>query len=109
MPDDYDALSKAVEVLGYSTNFEEHGGWHRTSVGCHFWVSHCEGKWFLGVWTGLVYVLPDNTPENRMIELCLSWLTRAPKGPSLDFDQKLKDEYGLVRVEDELIDEEPTT
>ena len=110
MSENYDALAQAVAAAGFFTSgVQDYGTWHRTCVcskrdsngiltGNSFWVSRLAGRWYLGTWGGLVHYLPDAT---RLAELCISWLSRVPNGTRSDFDDPLKIEFGLVRVNDD--------
>ena len=116
--DVYDVLTRAVTDAGFYTNgVEEHGTWHRTCVcskkrsdgaltGNSFWVSRLPSGWFLGTWGPHLYRMPD---ESRLAELCISWLSRVPNATRADFDEQLKEEFGLVPVPDEVFDREAGT
>ena len=106
---EYDELAKAVSEAGFFTNgVEDYETWHRTCVcskrrplggytGNSFWVSLLDGRCFLGVWGGWVYLLPEQT---RLVELCISWLRRNPNRTEPDFDEQLKEGFNLVRLQD---------
>jgi hypothetical protein len=83
-----DALEAAVTAAGlFTTGFEDRGSWHRTCVaskrcpggvtGNSFWVSRLPSGWYLGTWGPRLFRLPD---EDRLAELCVSWLTCVPNG-----------------------------
>ncbi len=107
MVESYDALARVVTDAGFFTNgVEDHGTWHRTCVGSEslpghgltgnsFWVSRGRSGWYLGAWGGSLYRLPD---EERLAELCISWLSRVPAELCPDFDDRVKKEFGLVPV-----------
>jgi hypothetical protein len=114
----YDELTQAIADAGfYTSGVEDHATWTRTCVcskrspggglsGNSFWVSHLTSGWYLGTWGGFVYRLPDGA---RLAELCISWLSRVPDGTRSDFDDRLKAEFGLVRVDDDSFDRETGT
>lgn len=110
--DVYDALAAAMKAAGFFTSgVEDRGSWHRTCIaskqcdggltGNSFWVSLLPSGWYLGVWGGHIYRLPD---ESRLAELCVSWLSRAPNGTRPDFDERLKKEFGLAPVPEVVFD-----
>jgi hypothetical protein len=66
-------------------------------------MSRLPSGWYLGTWGQHLYRLPD---EDRLAELCVSWLTRVPNGTRPDFDERLKKEFGLVAVPEEVFDRE---
>src|SRR5262249_25451783 len=112
--DIYDELAAAVTAAGFfTTGFENHGSWHRTCVaskqcsggitGNSFWVSRLPSGWYLGTWGPHLYRLPH---DSRLAELCVSWLGRVRKRAGPDFDERLKKEFGLVPVPDEVFDRE---
>jgi hypothetical protein len=113
MIEDYDALAQDVTEAGFFTNgVEDHGDWHRTCccakrrpdgalAGPSFWVSLRPSGWYLGTWGGSIYFLPD---EDRLAELCISWLSRATRDTQFDFDDPLKIEFRLVPVSEGAFD-----
>jgi hypothetical protein len=44
--------------------------------------------------------------RSRLAELCVSWLSRVPKGTRPDFDERPQKEFGLVSVPEEVFDRE---
>ena len=115
MNEAYGLLTRAVNEAGFFTNgIEDHGTWHRTCVcskrcpdgsltGNSFWVSRVCSKWYLGTWDGSIYLLPE---EDRLLELCISSLSRARDGTRYDFDDRLKREFQLLPVADETFETE---
>jgi hypothetical protein len=106
--DAYDELARAITEAGFFTNgVEVYGDWHRTTVcsmrdaksgilsGNSFWVSHMPDGWFVGTWGGDVYRLPDGT---KIAELCIAWLSHAPKGTFAHFDDWVVARFGLIAV-----------
>lgn len=112
---DYDSLARAIAEAGfYTTPVEELGTWHRISIcskrrpnggfiGNSFWASHFASGWFLGTWGGCLYRLPD---DSRLAELCIAWLSRVPDGTRADFDDRLKTEFELLPIPDEVFHRE---
>lgn len=111
----YETLAREIADAGFLTNgVEDYGTWDRTCVcskrrtdggltGNSFWVSRRPGGWYLGVWGGSIYRMPD---EGRLAELCIAWLSREPNRARADFDDRLKLEFGLVMVSRETFDAE---
>jgi hypothetical protein len=109
-PEEYADFAKAIHSAGFYTNgLEDMDGWNRTTVcskknsgggysGNSFWVTRFQGGWHLGTWGGMVYRLPAG---ERIVELCATWLNRAPGDTRSDFDDGLKSEFGLIDVTDE--------
>jgi len=112
--DVYEPLARAIAAAGFFTSgFEDHGTWHRTCVaskktargltGNSFWVSKMPSGWYLGTWGPSLYRLPD---EERLVELCVTWLSREPHETLPDFDVQLKNEFALREVPPEEFDRE---
>jgi hypothetical protein len=111
---DYDALTRAIREAGFFwSGIEDRGTWHRITVcserrpdgrlgGNSFWVSRIDGQWYLGTWRPSLYRLPD---EERVAELCITWLSRAPAPTRFDFDMRLKAEFHLELVDEDAFDE----
>jgi hypothetical protein len=109
----YEELRKAIAGVGFFTTGSQYmGSWQRICpcskrnekgqlTGNSFWVSWLAQRWYLGSWSGNVYILRDN---DRIAELCISWLTRKPDRTEWDFDDELKDRFGLIPVTDEEFD-----
>ncbi|SRR5258708_8345950 len=115
MTDIYNSLARAIAKAGFYTNgVEDHGTWHRTCIcskrladgrlsGNSFWVSRLPSGWYLGVWGGSLYRIAD---ENKVAELCISWLSREHNGTKWDFDDQVKQDFGLVEVSEKEFDTE---
>jgi hypothetical protein len=108
----YPPFAAAIRKGGFYTNgVERRDGLERTTVssqgsrgvlgGNSFWVTKLAEGWYLGTWGAQYYRLPE---EHRIVELCLSWCTRFPRGTYSDFDDQLKQEFGLIKVSEEELD-----
>ena len=107
MIEPYQTLAGVVAEAGFFTNGVEYRGtWQRTCVcskqrpgggltGNSFWVTRLPSGWYLGTWSGQIYRLPDHA---RIGDVCISWLSRVPNGTRYDFDDQLKETFGLLPV-----------
>jgi hypothetical protein len=106
----YDVFRDAIHKAGFFTNgVEVYEDFDRTCVcskklphgiglsGNSFWVSLRGPVWYIGTWGGLLYRMKD---QDRLVEMCIAWLTRVPSGTRSDFDDALKAEFGLIEVSD---------
>ncbi len=115
MVEDYETITRAVTDAGFFTNgIEDYGTWHRTCLcskrrpdgrlsGNSFWGSRGPSGWYLGTWGGSIYRLPD---EGQLAGPCTTWLSRAGESTRSDFDDRLKSEFCLVAVSDEVFERE---
>jgi hypothetical protein len=109
----YAELRTTIEEVGfYVTRVEPMGGWDRVTIaskkfpnggytGNSFWATHLHGKWYLGTWGGFVYELER---DNTVAECCISWMKRVPSETRHDFEDDIKDRFGLILVPDEEFD-----
>src|SRR5687768_3428555 len=109
MSDKYDALSAAIESAGFfACGIEQRDGWDRTTLctarghnwcsGHSFWVTQMSDGWYAGTWGGLIFRIPNS---DDVVRLCIKWLTRHPHKIVTDFDDDIKQEFGLIEVSED--------
>ena len=102
----YDAIKLATEKAGFFASHDpdlgrlicasilrEDGG----LAGNSFWITQRSSRWFLGTWGPHFYRIPD---EQRIPELCTTWLHRESRVMAADVDDYIRKEFHLVELED---------
>ena len=117
MTEDYADLQKAIEAAGFFTTFqpiEKAGdrivcashqfpdGHERPGLcGNSFWVALRGVDWYVASWAPRIYRLQA---AERVNALCLHLLSREAGGAYWDFDEHIRQAYGLVEISYEYFD-----
>jgi hypothetical protein len=112
--EDYADLKAAVEAAGFFTTFQPirrpgdrmvcasvrytRGPRKGDLGGNSFWVAKRDGQWFLASWSPVIYRVPD---PGRLADLCIQLLGGPPGHACGDFEQGVRDEFGLILMRDD--------
>ena len=100
-------LEEHVEAAGlYTTSMPLDDGGDRIVIatkkteygltGNSIWVASRQDQWFLGVWSGRMYQIPD---AQKVGDLCVNWLQRESHVTRGDVEDFLRDMFDLVEVD----------
>ena len=66
-------------------------------TGNSFWVSFDDDGWFIGVWSGNIYGIPD---PSKIATMAIDWMSAEPNGTHHDFDLWITQKYDLYKIDD---------